>query len=269
MPDYKITVGNAEVLSLTDGADRAPATTLFPKVALSEWDAYPGLVGDDGKVDVNFGSFVIRSQGKTILVDTGWGKDYPGILMDELSEKGVSIDEIEIVAITHLHVDHVGWNITEENGASRLTFPNATYYIPKVDYDFYNQDLENNAHMVTQVNPLESLGAMVLADSETSLTSEVTMVPTPGHTPGHMSLGILSDGVRGYILGDVINFAPQSNETHWEIIFDTDHALAQQTREVVLERLLQDGSVVGMGHYMPPSFGRLIRSKGRRLWQVI
>ena len=93
MPDYKITVGNAEVLSLTDGADRAPATTLFPNVALSEWDAYPGLVGDDSKVDVNFGSFVIRSQGKTILVDTGWGKDYPGRLMDDLSEKGVSIDE--------------------------------------------------------------------------------------------------------------------------------------------------------------------------------
>ena len=269
MPDYKITVGNAEVLSLTDGADRAPATTLFPNVALSEWDAYPGLVGDDGKVDVNFGSFVIRSQGKTILVDTGWGKDYPGVLMDELSAKGVSIEEIEIVAITHLHIDHVGWNITEENGAPRLTFPNATYYIPKADYDTYNQDLENNAHMVTQVNPLESLGAMVLADSEVSLTSEVTMVPTPGHTPGHMSLGILSDGVRGYILGDVINFAPQTNETHWEIIFDTDHAQARQTREVVLERLLQDGSVIGMGHYMPPSFGRLIRKEGRRLWQVI
>ena len=269
MPDYKINVGNAEVLSVTDGADRAPASTLFPNVAAAEWDAYPGLVGDDGKLDINFGSFVIRSQGKTILVDTGWGKEYPGKLMDELSEKGVSTEEIDIVAFTHLHIDHVGWNITEENGVPRLTFPNAKYYIPKVDYEFFNEDLETNSYMTSQVNPLESLGALELIESDTALTSEVTMVSTPGHTPGHMSLGILSDGQRGYILGDVINVASQANETDWEIIFDNDHALARETRERVLERLETDGSVIGMGHYTMPSFGRLLRKEGRRLWQVL
>ena len=269
MPDYKINVGNAEVLSVTDGADRAPASTLFPNVTASAWDAYPGLVGDDGKLDINFGSFVIRSQGKTILVDTGWGKEYPGKLMDELSEKGVSTEEIDIVAFTHLHIDHVGWNITEGNGVPRLTFPNAKYYIPKVDYEFFNEDLETNSYMTSQVNPLESLGALELIESDTALTSEVTMVSTPGHTPGHMSLGILSDGQRGYILGDVINVASQANETHWEIIFDNDHALARETRERVLERLETDGSVIGMGHYTMPSFGRLLRKEGRRLWQVL
>ena len=269
MPDYKISVGDAEVISLTDGTDRAPASQLFPNVAASEWDSYPGMVGDDGKLDVNFGSFVIRSQGQTILVDTGWGAGYPGQLMDELKQKGVGIDEINIVAITHLHVDHVGWNITEENGNPRLTFPKARYWIPKGDYDFYNQDLAKNPHMNTQVNPLESLGALELVEGETTLTSEVTMVPTPGHTPGHMSLSILSQGQPGFILGDVINFAPQAQETHWQIIYDTDHEESRRTREVVLERLEKDGSVIGMGHYMPPSFGRFIRSEGRRLWQVL
>ncbi len=269
MPDYKISVGNAEVLSVTDGADRAPASVLFPDVAGSEWDAYPGLVGDDGKLDINFGSFVIRSQGKTILVDTGWGKEYPGKLMDELSEKGVPVDEIEIVAFTHLHIDHVGWNITEENDSSRLTFPNAKYFIPRVDYEFFNEDLETNSYMKSQVNPLESLGALELVEGDTTLTSEVKMVSTPGHTPGHMSLSILSDGQRGYILGDVINVASQANETHWEIIYDNDHALAKETRERVLERVEKDGSVIGMGHYTMPSFGRLIRKEGRRLWQIL
>lgn len=269
MPDYKISVGNAEVLSVTDGADRAPASALFPKVATSEWNAYPGLVGDDGKLDINFGSFVIRSQGKTILVDTGWGKDYPGKLMDELREKGASVDEIDIVAFTHLHIDHVGWNIAEEDGASRLTFPNARYYVPKIDFDFFNEDLESNSYMASQVNSLESLGALELIESDTALTSEVTMVSTPGHTPGHMSLSILSDGQRGYILGDVINVASQANETHWEIIYDNDHAMARETREKVLERLEKDGSVIGMGHYTMPSFGRLIRKEGRRLWQAL
>ncbi|MCH8087401.1 MAG: MBL fold metallo-hydrolase [Chloroflexi bacterium] len=271
MPDYQVSRGNAEVISLPDGKGRAAATDVFPNVPASEWDRYPGARGADGKLDVNFGSFVVRSQGVTILVDTGWGPGYPGVLLDELREKGIGIDEIGIVAITHIHPDHVGWNVIEENGKARLTFPKARYLIPKGDYDHFRQrhELEKAPHMTSQVLALEPLGAMEITDGETSLTSEVTLVPTPGHTPGHVSVDIYSQGQRAFILGDVINFPAQAHETHWELIYDNDHKLAQSTREAVLERLEKNGSIVGMGHFRPPSFGRLIRSEGRRLWQVL
>ena len=78
MPDYKISVGNAEVLSVTDGADRAPASALFPNVAASEWDAYPGLVGDDGKLDINFGSFRDPVAGQDYPSRYGVGEGVPG-----------------------------------------------------------------------------------------------------------------------------------------------------------------------------------------------
>ena len=157
MPDYKVSIGNAEVISLTDGKGRAAATDVFPNVPASEWDRYPGARGADGKLDINFGSFVVRSQGVTILVDTGWGPGYPGVLLDELREKGIGVDEIGVVAITHIHPDHVGWNVIEENGKARLTFPKARYLIPKGDYDHFRQrhELEKAPHMTSQVLALD------------------------------------------------------------------------------------------------------------------
>ncbi|MFQ5872386.1 MAG: MBL fold metallo-hydrolase [Dehalococcoidia bacterium] len=271
MSKDKVSVGNAEIISLCDGMGEASAAEIFPKVLASEWEAYRGTLSAEGKLDVNFGCFVVRSQGQTILIDTGVGPGYPGRLLEELKNKGVDLDEIAHVAITHLHPDHVGWNITKDDGQARLTFSRARYWIPKGDYDHYRQqkELEQAPHVADQVLPLEKLGALELAEGETSLTGEVTMVPTPGHTPGHMSVAITSQGQQGYILGDVINFPVQAQETAWEIVFDNDHELARRTREAVLQRLERDATLVGMGHYPPPSFGRFVRSEGRRYWQVI
>ena len=271
MPEYKVSVGNVDVISVTDGIDEVAAATVFPKVPASAWGKYPGMLTSEAKLKTNFGSFVVHSQGQTILVDTGWGPDYPGRLLGDLKDRGVALNEITQVAITHLHVDHVGWNITRDDDQPRLTFPQARYWIPKDDLDYYRQPerLQQSLHVRDQVLTLEQLGALELADGETPLTDEVTMVPTPGHTPGHMSLAISSQGQRGFILGDVINYPVQAEETACELIYDTDHEQARQTREAVLERLELDGSVVGMGHYPLPNFGRFVRREGRRYWQVL
>ena len=116
---------------------------------------------------------------------------------------------------------------------------------------------------------LESFGVLDLMESETSITSEVTMVPTPGHTPGHMSVSISSRGERAFILGDVIVSPLQVHETAWELTFDSDKELAKRTRETVIEELERNGILVGAGHFPTPSFGRFVKSKGRRYWQGI
>ena len=271
MSENKISIGDVVVTSVTDGIEEVPASTVFPKVPIASWSEYPGMLSPEGKLKTNFGSFVIRSQNQTILVDTGWGPEYPGSLLDELKDRGVSLEEITQVAITHLHIDHVGWNISRDNDQRHLTFPNARYWIPKDDLDYYQQPdrLRVSPHIPDQVLLLEQFDALELVEGETSLTSEVTMVPTPGHTPGHMSIAISSQGQRGFILGDVINYPVQAEETTWELIYDEDHERARQTREIVLERLEVDGALVGMGHYPLPSFGRFVRREGRRYWQVL
>ena len=271
MTHYKVSVGDVEIISLSDCMYEHVAVRLFPKVSPADWDRYPGVVSSNGTLKINYGCFAVRSQGQTILVDTGMGPDFPGHLPDELKAKGLNQSEITVVAITHLHRDHVGWNITQDNGQGHLTFPKARYWIPKADWEHYRQpqQLEHSPHIQNMVLPLEELGALELVDGETSINSEVTMVPTPGHTLGHMSIAISSQGQRGFILGDVVHFPFQIQETAWEIIFNQDQEQASRTREAVLERLEVEGSLVGAGHFMPPSFGRVVRSQGRRYWQGI
>ena len=271
MGNFKATVGNVEVLSLSDGTLSIPAVNVFPKVASSEWDQYPEALSSKGILTINFGSFIIRSQGKTILVDTGKGPEFPGLLLEELKAKNVDLDEITVVAFTHLHPDHVGWNITWEKDQPVSTFPKARYWVPKGDWDHYRQpqELSRAPLFKTMVLPLEQLSVLDLVVGETPITSEVTMVPTPGHTPGHMSIAIVSEGQRGFILGDVILFPVQAQETRWETVFDYDHDQSRLTRESILERLEIGGDLVGGGHFMPPSFGRFIRRGNRRCWQGI
>ena len=269
MADYIVSVGNVEIISLSDGITEFPAANILPGVTEADWQKYPGTVSAQGTLETNFGCFVLRSQGQTILVDTGIGPDIPGNLLDDLKSKGVDLGQITLVVFTHLHPDHVGWNITREGEKTRPTFPNAHYRIPKGDWDHFRQPqvLERAAHIQNRVMPLQEHGVLEVMEGETAITSEITMVPTPGHTPGHMSAAILSQGQRGFILGDVLNFPFQAQETAWEVVFDGDKALARQTREAVLERLEREGSIVGAGHFLPPSLGRFVRTEGRRYWQ--
>ncbi len=269
MPDYKIRVGNVEIISLSDGPFKPPASSVFLKVTEEQWKKYPGFVDSDGILATNLGAFVLRSDGNTIVIDTGAGPGLPGKIPQELKDKGVDINDVSLVALTHLHSDHVGWNITAEGGKPRPTFPNATYWVPKGDWDYFNKPeiFVNSGHIRSQVLPLQDLGILKLIEGETSITSEITSIFTPGHTPGHTSYVITSQGQKGYILGDVVNFPFQVQETDWEISFDSDHALAQKTREAMLDRLEKEGATVGCGHFMPPSFGKIVRSDSRRYWQ--
>ncbi len=269
MPDYQVSIGSAQLISLSDEAAEVPHGDVFPQVTRAQWDQYPGSLTAEGNLNVNFGCFAVRSEGQTILIDTGLGPGYPGKLLEELKSKGVPVDDVTHVAITHLHPDHIGWNITDDNGQPRLTFPNARYWLPKGDMDYYKKDIASNPHVSEQAVPLEDLGALELAEGETNLTGEVTMVPTPGHTPGHMSIAIQSQGEKGFVLGDVINFPAQAEETAWQIVYDTFHDQARETREAVLERLEKDGSLVGMGHAVSPSFGHFIRTEGKRYWKAL
>ena len=271
MTDNKVIIGNVEVISVSDGFGENQMEHAFPDVPQSDWGLYPEDISEKGTFPVNFGSFIIRSQSETILVDTGIGPDVAGSLLEEIERVGVQLSEISVVAITHLHFDHVAWNIRIDKGVPHLNFPNARYWIPQVDWEYYNRPdiLEGSPHIKTTVWPLEELGALVLVKGETSITGEVTMVPTPGHTPGHMSFAITSENQQGFILGDVANFPFQVQETDWKMSFDNDPDLASLTREDVLQKLEHTNSIIGGGHFMPPSFGRLIRKEERRYWQVL
>jgi glyoxylase-like metal-dependent hydrolase (beta-lactamase superfamily II) len=121
----------------------------------------------------------------------------------------------------------------------------------------------------TCVWPLADLGLVELMHGEHTLTRDLTALPTPGHTPGHMSILITSQGERALILGDAAHNPAQLQETDWVSRADMDPEVTRQTRRALVERLEREEIVVAAGHFPAPGFGKVIRLQGRRYWQVL
>jgi glyoxylase-like metal-dependent hydrolase (beta-lactamase superfamily II) len=274
-----IRVGNVEIMSLSDGRLEFDLCNFFPTIPHEHWQPYTAHLTEEEHVRFNLGSYLIRTEGRTVLVDTGLGPrpaDTPevpwGILMEEFQANGVRPEEIDMVVMTHLHRDHVGWNLLSQNGQYVPTFPNARYWMSTKDWEACHQpgiQSERFPNAPACVWPLEELGLIEFMQGEHSITRELTAIPTPGHTPGHVSILITSQGERALVLGDVAHNPAQVHETDWVSRADMDPELTRATRRALMERLEREGTVVAAGHFPAPGFGRIVRLANRRVWQVL
>jgi glyoxylase-like metal-dependent hydrolase (beta-lactamase superfamily II) len=275
MSESRVTVGNVEIVSLTDTAMEFPWPMFFPAVNMAEMEAYRSQYPDcfgSGVFRTKAGCYAIRSQGKTVLCDTGIGPGpveflggIRGRLLDDMRSKGVVPADVDIVVHTHLHPDHVGWNLTPEG---KPTFPKAKYYAPRADWDAFNAAIESNPHM-QQVVPLKDLKALELFSGEVALTPEVSTYATPGHTPGHASIMVSSGGEKALVTGDVAHHPAQVDRTEWCSGFDMDAATTTATRRRVLDMLEADGVMTAFCHFPGSGFGRIVRQAGKRAWQAL
>ncbi len=265
MAGARLTVGNVEIVSVSDGQGAMDPTEVFVDSDAEVWRSeYADLLDDAGMIHPRFGSFAVRSGGKLILVDTGLGGP-DATLLSELETSGVDREAIDLVVLTHIHPDHVGWNLSDGS----LTFPNARYLVTKTDWDHWTQpEVRAEApHVDAQMIPLEGLNVLDLIEDEYSVTDELTTLPTPGHTPGHISIAISSAGERAFILGDMAHSPAQAQYTDWSPAFDTDPDLARETRHTILNRLEEEGTLVASGHFPDTGYGRFVRSGDRRVWR--
>ena len=266
MPDHTITLGNVELVSLSDGFPLRSPLTPFPDTKIEQWREFPGLLDGNDQYTTRYGTVAVRSEGKLIIVDTGL-QEADGTLMDDMKAKGIDPAAVDLVVFTHLHPDHVGWNLT--NG--RPNFPHARYLAPRRDWDYWSQPevAKNAAHITNQVLPLNDLKLLDFMDDDHKITGELTTVNTPGHTPGHISINISSSGKRGYILGDVAHNLAQAHYTDWCPIFDIDSEVSRKTRHQVLDMLEAEEIMVSAGHFPHPGFGHFVRKGSRRVWRGI
>ena len=278
MPDYSVRVGDGEIISVSDGHIHFAPSDFFPSVDASHWDAYADQLAPGGLIRMNVGSFVIRVGDDVALVDTGLGEgDHPfgnsewGLLAADLAAKGIVPDEVSKVIITHLHRDHVGWNMVEKDGVPIPFFPNARYHIPKADWDVFTRraGMSMFAYISQQVTPLMELGVLEFVEGEQPIGDHITALPTPGHTPGHTSVLVSSAGESAVILGDAAHVPVQAHHTDWSPRADTNPELSRQNRAELFDRMEKDLSLVVSGHFPVPGFGRLVRVKGRRYWQAL
>ncbi|MDP6549056.1 MAG: MBL fold metallo-hydrolase [Dehalococcoidia bacterium] len=288
MPQTRLSVGNVDILVLHDGELALPLDQTFPHVPAEAWAPYqrqyPESFNGTDNLRVHFECYLIRSQGRTILVDTGLGSNasnpgtvtslaggVDGRLMEEFGSAGLRTDDVDTVFLTHLHPDHVGWNLTPGSPTSAATFPRARYVAHQADWDMFKSpgDEESFGFKFWEetIGPLEELGVLDLLTGEHPLTSEVTAISTPGHTPGSMSLAIVSEDERALIMGDVFHGPAQVTETGWVFSFDSDPALAVQTRTRMVDRAEAENATLAICHHS--GFGRVVRIEGRRYWQGV
>lgn len=276
----EVRVGEVRVDCLRDAIAPFAHDTLtyaFPGVALEQWEPYrerypDTFVGDNWLV--RFCGILVRTAGRTILVDTGlgarpdpyWGVS-EGKLLQALGEAGVAPEEVDVVFHSHLHADHVGWNVT---AAGTPTFPRARYMVNRTDWRAFHEPLLENAfpfsYLEEQVFSLERAGVLDLIDGEHELAPGVRAVPAYGHTPGHMAITIDSGGERAMICGDAILHPAQVNEPGWPFVFDVDREHAASTRRELIETIEREGALLIQCHFPDPGHGPIVREGQARYW---
>ena len=284
MSEFSLRVGEVEIVALSDMklGFPTPLPDLFPGTSAGDWETYRERYPDtfDGDhVLIEIGCYLVRSDGRTILIDTGYGEGpiesiggRRGELMDDLAAKGISTGEVDTVFISHLHSDHVGWNVVEKDRKLVPSFPNARYVAHQADLDHFRrpevQDALPFPFMDRCVESIVELGLFDALTDDTDLTPEVRAVHTPGHTPGHMSVLVRSRGESALIQGDVLVHPAQVTEDDWNCIFDYDWPLSTETRRKMLADVETQGTPVISCHFPAPGFGTVRREEGRRFWQV-
>jgi glyoxylase-like metal-dependent hydrolase (beta-lactamase superfamily II) len=226
-------------------------------------EAFPALASDEPwRLPVN--AVLVRGAAATILVDTGVGPEPRGFmpgagarLIDELARLRVRPEDLDVVVHTHLHVDHVGWD---------GFFPTARYVVHQDDWSFFmnSESLARRPHLVEKVVPLEKAGRVELLTGEGEVSTGVRAVPTPGHTPGHMTVRLESEGDALVILGDAVVHEVQVADPDIVYASDEDQALAVETRKGLLSDLADDGAVVIASHFA--GAGRFGRTEGGFSW---
>jgi glyoxylase-like metal-dependent hydrolase (beta-lactamase superfamily II) len=274
-----IQVGDIRVTYLPDGEGAISPTITFPGSADSLWAAHKEFVDADGKWVASLGGFLVETGDRKVLIDLGFGDMHVpvemlegyfrgGRFLDSLKQTGVSPDQIDTVAFTHLHLDHVGWVST--GGA--LTFPNAAHVAGRGEWDFWRGVPDEQIAALMGPNPsavqapLEN--RIEALEDGASVAPGITTLATPGHTPGHVSFAISSGTDRALILGDVIHCPLQFDEGDLSVLFDIDQAVARRTRERIAAELEGTSTVAADGHFSDAVFGRLVAGQGKR-WVAV
>lgn len=229
----------------------------------------PHFMNEDGQIILSIHALIVESAGKTIVVDTCMGNDRPlpqGLgpfqtrFLEDL-ESVVARDEVDYVLCTHLHFDHVGWNTMLVDGEFVPTFPNAQYLFGREEYEHWSKaPADVNIDFSCGVTPVVEAGLHSLVESSHAITDEVCLEPTPGHTPGHVSVKIESKGARAVITGDLVHHPVQLAEPSWGSHPDAQPARAVETRKDFVARYGDTDVLVIGTHFSGPTAGRIVRS---------
>lgn len=263
-------VGSVELVPLLDAVgELGELAELFPDT--SDWGPWRELHPElfvESRWRIPCTSYLLRSGRDTVLVDTGvgpaglwgWHAEFEEGLLPALAEAGARPEDIDVVFLTHLHIDHVGWN-TDRDG--RLVFPNARYVAHR---DGIAAVGETRPHVVRAILPVpfDEIDGEVAAD----VADSVVAFPLPGHFPGHMGLRIDSEGQRAILIADAAVNPMLLDQPERVYVSDADHAVSAATRRQLLGEIADQDVLVACGHYPAGGIGRVVTRNGMVVWEA-
>jgi glyoxylase-like metal-dependent hydrolase (beta-lactamase superfamily II) len=269
-------VGRLRIGAVVETAGPTRPTWLFPSATLEGLDRHrawlaPHFLDAEGRLLQSVHTFVVTSPDLTVLVDTciGNDKDRGGRrpfhmlrtgFLDTLRAAGVAPEAVDVVICTHLHVDHVGWNTRLDDGRWVPTFPRARYLFARREWEHWTSEDDDGTRriMADSVAPVLDAGLAELVSMDHQVTDEIRLEPTPGHTPGHVSVRLASRGADAVITGDLMHHPVQIAEPTWQTSFDTDAVEAHKTRRAFCARYADRPVTVLGTHFHHPTAGRIV-----------
>jgi glyoxylase-like metal-dependent hydrolase (beta-lactamase superfamily II) len=275
-------IGEVVVTRVTEFEWPAPGPDFMVDATPAALARHPWLIPDfvtpAGELRISVHALLVEAPGLRLVVDTCFGenKDLPhlaamerhGDFLAKLAQAGFTRENVDVVLCTHLHVDHIGWNTMWQDGRWVPTFPNARYLFGEAEYAYTTSDDERLAKFGTDTTLRESVTPVVdagLADfvaTDHRLSPELRLIPTPGHTPGHVSLVIESRDEHAVITGDMMHHPCQIPHPEWCDHYDADHTDAVATRNRMLAEWSASGTLVIGTHFATPTAGRIVRENG-------
>ena len=277
-------IGQVRVTQVVEAGPTPTSTRFFFRDApddLVQRHAWlkPHFADDDGRLLMSVHCFIIESAGRRIVVDTCVGNDKPRQnpgwhrlqtpFLQDMAAAGFPVESIDTVLCTHLHVDHVGWNTRWQDGHWVPTFPRARYLFARTEWEHWSalaaarRAAEPDAGptddvLGDSVQPIVDAGLADLVATDHRLTDEVWLEPTPGHTPGHVSVRLHSQGQQAVITGDLMHHPIQCSEPDRLVKFDSDAEMARSTRRRFLACCASDRSLVLGTHFAHPTAGHVV-----------
>jgi glyoxylase-like metal-dependent hydrolase (beta-lactamase superfamily II) len=264
-----VVVGAVELVPLVDAVgELGELAELFPDT--SDWAPYRELYPElftESRWRIPSTSYLIRSGGDTVLVDTGvgpaglwgWDAEFEEGLIPGLADAGTAREDVDVVFLTHLHVDHVGWNTDREG---QVVFPRARYVAHRDGIAFASDSGRPHVERTILSVEFEEI------EGETAVAEGVTAFPLPGHFPGHMGLRIDSESERAILIADAAVNPMLLDEPERAYVSDSDPAACAATRRALLPELVDQDVLVVCGHYPDGGIGRVVSRDSRVVWEA-
>ena len=268
---------------VVDGSMWLAANIFLHAIPTTYWDENPAQIDHDGCVAMSAGGLLVQAPDVTLLIDAGLGnmksdnaigRNDSGEFLNTLAALGVHPDDIDVFALTHLHVDHAGWAFLDgDDGRREPTFPNARYVVAELELQpFHRGERPLGAcDHDSIIEPMERLSALSRITDGDEILPGVRSLITPGHSAGHTSYAISSSsGQRLIAFGDAFHVPAQLSHPEWGSAPDAAPDLVPAARARLLDELCQPDTYAFAIHFGDQPFGRVVQSRSREVdWQPI